>query len=69
MTRKRYDIVHKFREWKVISGGVTLGAFDDRESAVDAGVRQALSNRPSRVLIRSVDGAIEEERSFGNARP
>lgn len=66
MARKRYDVVYKLSTWKLTSDGATLGSFDTKQPAIDAGVTRARSNQPSQLVIHLADGTIEDERTYGD---
>ena len=51
-------------EWELYRGSRELGRYDDRASAVAEGRRLAQENVPSRLVVHTSNGEIEDEFAF-----
>ncbi|MBF4625810.1 DUF2188 domain-containing protein [Clavibacter sp. VKM Ac-2872] len=66
MARTRYDVVYKNFAWAVTHAGSTVSTHITKSAAILAGVNLARQNEPSQVIIHTMDGKIEDERTYGN---
>ncbi len=69
MARKRiYDVMPDGSNWTVRERtGVYVARHRTRDEALQDGRRVALGNKPSHLVIRNADGAIEDERAFDDS--
>jgi hypothetical protein len=51
-------------EWELYRGSRELGRYNDKASAVADGRRLALENMPSRLIVHTANGEIEDEIAF-----
>jgi Uncharacterized protein conserved in bacteria (DUF2188) len=51
-------------EWELYRGSRELGRYDDKTTAVAEGRRLAQENMPSRLIVHTSNGEIEDEIAF-----
>lgn len=64
--RKQYWIQYLDERWKVRHASQTLSSHLLKADAVDAGVKVAMANQPSELIICRMDGTIEDKRTYGD---
>ena len=64
--RKTYWVQYLDQKWKVRYGGSTISTHDEKQPAIDAGVRVAKANQPSELVICNKNGQIEDKRTYGD---
>lgn len=66
----QFEVVPTDTAWEITQDGADFLAVQTRQVAVDEAVFQATQNRPSRVVVKRLDGSVEEEASFdGESTP
>ncbi|MCA1727070.1 MAG: DUF2188 domain-containing protein, partial [Actinobacteria bacterium] len=66
MDRKRYDVMPDGNSWMIKLDGRTVGAFDNKDDAIEFAAKEASQNEPSQVMVRRRDGTFQEERTYGD---
>jgi hypothetical protein len=65
VARKRYDVVYKNFARAVTHAGSTVSTHSTKPAANLAGAVLARQNEPSQLIIHTMDGKIEDERTYG----
>lgn len=65
--RSEYEVVPTGTAWEIKRDGQDFLAVQTKQVAVDEAVFQASRNTPSHVVVRRLDGGIEDEANFGDA--
>jgi hypothetical protein len=65
MARKQCWVQYLDARWKVRHNQTTLSVHVVKQDAVDAGVKVAKANQPSELVICTMDGRIEDKRTYG----
>ncbi|MQA05266.1 MAG: DUF2188 domain-containing protein [Streptosporangiales bacterium] len=65
--RSEFEVVPTGTEWQIKRDGQEFVAVQTKQVAVDEAVFQASRNAPSHVVVRRLDGGIEDEANFGDA--
>lgn len=72
MARKRYTVEFRFSPdsmtWLVRHAGKVLARHIRKRDAVSDGARFARADPPSMLLVRRIDGSVQERRRYGRAR-
>ena len=64
MPRPQYLVIPRDGGWMLRSGPVPLRLFPTKQGALSAAVRLASCSRPSELVIRGRDGAIQDRRLY-----
>ena len=67
MAKRVFEVVPDGERWKVVEKrGMYISLHTNKDSAVKDGHRVANESQPSQVVVRGVDGKIENEQSYGS---
>ena len=64
MSNPRFLVAPRGRGWILRSGPVPIRWFPTKRQALSSGVRFASRNRPSELMVRNLDGTVEERRVY-----
>lgn len=62
--RTEFRVVHHSGAWQITRDGRPVVSHEEKDRAVEQAITQASTARPSRVIVQSGNGSIEEERSY-----
>ena len=61
-----FEIDHEESMWRLKAHGNVLSEFKERSSALAEGLRLALDNEPSTLIVKRPGGLIDQKRTFGH---
>jgi hypothetical protein len=64
MSNQQFLVAPRGRGWAIRSGAVPIRWFPTKHQALSFGVRCASRNRPSELMVRNLDGSLEEHRVY-----
>lgn len=64
--RTRYEVVPTGICWEITRDSKDFLAVQTKQVALDEAVYQASRNQPSHVVVKRLDGGVEDEASFGD---